>query len=766
MQLRRVPNSGRAMPLEPGTRLGHYEILERLGAGGMGVVYKARDARLKRLVALKMLPAELTQDATAKQRFLQEAEAASHLDHPNVCTVYEIAETPQGELYLAMAFYEGETLKQRIEGEPLGLVEAVEIAIQITQGLAKAHGAGIIHRDIKPANVMLTADGLVKILDFGLAKLADQAAVTQTGTVVGTVAYMSPEQAAGDVVDARTDLWSLGVVVYEMLSNERPFTGESAQPIINAIVNRTPRPLRSWRSDIPAELERIVTRLLSKSSERRYASTVELLADLRTLKRTLEMSGAAVDRATERPSIAVLPFTDMSPQKDLDYFCEGMAEEVIGALTKLEGLRVAARTSAFQFKGQAQDVRRIGEQLNVKTVLEGSVRTSGNRLRVTAQLVDVTDGYHLWAERYDRTMEDVFDIQDEIARAIVETLKVKLIGGESPARPERYTENLEAYHLYLQGRYYWFGRYKGGLQKAIQFFDGALKKDPAYAPAYAGLARSYGVVAFYGLLPPDVGLARARAAADQALTLAPDLAEAHAGLGMAHLVGWDWVASEEAFRRALRLDPGDVVAHVWFALLLSFMGRAREAIEQIGLAEQLDPLSAYVYGIKAHVLHEARRFEQGIEAAELALALDPNSSLALWALGLSASAVERHEQAVTALERAVETSGRAPLLVGFLGFEYGRAQRPAEAHALLDELLERSKSEYVEPLGTAVAYIGVNDLTTAIERLESGLGAHGGAMGASKVIEPLDILRNDPRFSALLRRMSFPLASGEHPLRA
>ena len=468
------------MALVPGSPIGPYVIAAELGRGGMGVVYRAQDPRLDRQVAIKVLPPDLTRDATAKQRFLQEAKAASALDHPNICTIHEINETGDGQLYLVMAHYEGETLKERIARGPLALDDAIEIATQVGQGLAKAHAAGIVHRDIKPANLMVTADGTVKILDFGLAKLAGSEGVTQTGTTVGTVAYMSPEQARGDEVDHRTDIWSLGVVLHEMLTGQQPFRGENFLAISKAILEN-PSPTLTGEA---GALNGVVGRALTKNSVDRYQAVADLLDELRSAA----APSTPAARHPDVPSIAVLPFDNMSADPEQQYFCEGMAEEIINALAALDGLHVASRTSAFLAKEKRFDIAEIGKRLKVGAVLEGSVRKAGNRLRVTGQLINVSDGYHVWSERYDRDMDDVFAVQDEIARAVVDKLKVKLLGEQNAPIIRRPIDNLEAYNLFLQGRYYWTRATGPALEKSLECFTRALAVEPAYAQAHAGIA--------------------------------------------------------------------------------------------------------------------------------------------------------------------------------------------------------------------------------------------------------------------------------------
>ncbi len=738
--------------------ISHYQILAKLGEGGMGVVYKAEDTRLKRTVALKFLPSSIMASEAEKTRFIHEAQAAAALDHPNICTIYEIDEA-DGQLFIAMAYIEGQSLKEKIEAGPLKLDEALGIVIQVAEGLQAAHEKKITHRDIKPANVMITKDGLVKIVDFGLAKLAGAAGLTKAGMTLGTAAYMSPEQTRGEEVDHRTDIWALGVVLYEMLTTQLPFRGEYEAAMMYSILNEEPKPLAELRAGAPAKLQQIIEKAIAKNPDQRYQHTNDILADLSALKKQLESESIKESASEKKPasSIAVLPFVDLSPQKDQEYFCDGMAEELISALTKIEGLKVVARTTAFSFKGERLDVREIGKKLNVETLLEGSVRKAGNRVRITAQLVKVADGYHLWSEKYDREMEDIFDIQDDIAQQIVTVLKIKLIGEPNAPLVKRYTENLEAYHLYLKGRYYWNKRYEGLLQKGIECFEQALGKDPDYALAYTGLADSYSILGIYHFLPPKEAFSRAKAAAEKALKIDESLAEAHTSLGaIGFCYDWDWPGAEREFQHAIALNPSYALAHGYYAMYLAFLGRFDDAIVEAKQAQELDPLSPLINALAGYVFFVARQYDQAILECQKALEIDPNSVVALAYIVFPYFQKGMYEEAIAACQKVVALWKGSTMWLAGLGLVYAGSGRKEEAQKVLRELEERSKQQYVGPLEFVWVYVGLGEIDQAFEWLNKAYEERN-LLFRLKAEPTFDALRSDPRFEELLQKI------GLHP---
>ena len=745
------------MTLTPGTRIGPYEILSPIGAGGMGEVYKATDTRLQRIVAIKFLPPELTRDKSAKARFTQEARAASSLDHPNICTIHQIDETPDGQLFIVMSYYEGETLKERIASGPLPIDEAVDLARQVAGGLSKAHASGIVHRDIKPANVIITRDHVAKILDFGLAKLPE-VTMTQTGMLWGTVAYMSPEQASGATIDARTDLWALGVVLYEMLTGRPPFQGDASFAVMYQILNTAPQSVTESRSEVPAELGRVVEHALTKRAEDRYSSAEWMLADLTAFsEQTKSRSKASTGSGAHRvPSIAVLPFTDMSPQRDQDYFCEGMAEELINALSGLKEVRVASRTSAFQFKGQTPEPSEIGTRLKVGTILEGSVRKAGNRLRITVQLINAPDGYQIWSQRYDRDMDDVFAVQDEIALAVVEKLKVQLGGVDEADLVKRPTDDLEAYSLYLQGRYFWTRRMGGFMQQAIDCFEQAVARDPSFALAYAGLADAHTILHVYGLGSADVCVPKAGAAAERAMALDPTSAETLMAMAL-HLWGErKFDESERYYRRALELHPNAALARAQLGVMLASLKRFEEAIPLVAQARVEEPVSLLIgyYAICTYVF--ARQYERALDDCRVMLALDQNFPMVNFTASTALSGLGRHEESIAAARRAVEASNRLPLLLGELGATYAAAGRRDEAREVLDELRDRPQAGRAEPLAVAEVLAGLGERDSAFERLERAREEGSWFLNNLAANPRWDPIRDDPRFTVLLKQLGLP----------
>jgi serine/threonine protein kinase/Tfp pilus assembly protein PilF len=731
-----------------GKTISHYKILEKLGEGGMGVVYKAQDTKLDRIVALKFLPKHLLCDAEAKTRFEHEAKAASALNHPNITTIYEIDEV-EGECFICMEYVEGKSIKEIIREKKLSIEEILNIAIQITEGLNAAHKKGIVHRDIKSDNLMLTTEGLVKIMDFGLAKLKGAPRLTKTGSTVGTLAYMSPEQAQGIELDQRSDIFSFGVVLYEMVTGQLPFKGEHDAAIIYSILNETPEPLARYKAGVSGELQRVTDKALAKNRDERYQHVDDFQTDLRKIVKEIKS-----DLTKQPPSIAVLPFTNLSADKEQEYFCDGMAEEIINVLTQVEGLRVVARTSAFAFKDKHEDVREIGRKLNVETLLEGSVRKSGKRLRVTAQLVNVSDGYHLWSERYDRDMEDVFSIQDEISLAIVSELKGRLLGIEKSAIAGRHTKDVEAYDSYMQGRYFWNKRTEAGFQKGLECFQKAIEKDPAYALAYAGIADCYNLLGWYCVLSSKEAFTKAKAAAEKALEIDTDLPEALTSLAFAAMFyDWHWEEAERKYKRALELNPRYATAHHWYAEYLASMGRMDEAMLEAKRALEFDPLSLILMVLRVMVLYFSLQFDEAVKQGKRLLDMSASFPAAhLW-IGLAHTKKFMFDEAISVFQSAIVLFGRSSLMLGALGYAYAASGKQEEARKLLNELKQISEPMCVPWYYIAAMYADLGENDEAFECLTRAYKEHDAWLVFLKVDPIWQTLRADPRYIALLKKM-------------
>ena len=732
--------------------ISHYKILEKLGEGGMGVVYKAHDTKLNRDVALKFLPHGLTSDPKSCERFTHEAQAASALQHTNICTIHDIDTTPDGQLFIVMDCYIGETLSQIIDRGPLKTNTAIDITVQIATGLKKAHDSGIVHRDIKPANIILTNDGIVKIVDFGLAKLRGRVRLTKEGVSVGTVEYMSPEQVRGEEVDQRTDIWSLGVVLYEILAGHLPFKSEYEQATIYSILNEEPRPIVESRPDILAELEQIVTRMLQKNRDVRYQNISQVIADLHELKSGVVTGKHSTDKP--RPSIAVLPFANLSADTEQEYFCDGLAEELIHVLTHIEGLRVVARTSAFAFKGKHMDVREIGRKLNVEAILEGSVRKFDNRLRITAQLVKVADGFHVWSEAFDRTMQDIYAIQNEISLAITEHLKVRLLEGEKAKLIKPRTHNLDAYNLYLKGRFFFNQRKDASIRKSIECYSKAIEIDPDFTLAYTGLAESYIFLGDWRLLPLETAYAKAREAALAALQIDDSLAEVHLSVAEIKLFcDWNWREAEIEFRKALNANPAHAEAHHMYAHYLELSGKFDLALAEINRALELEPVSPSLHACAVQVLFYARRYEEAIRQCHAAMEMAPTYFGLYGWLGIAYVQCGVFDRGIEALEKGLQHIPEDPRLIALTGYSCGLSGNNSRAQRYLEQLVTLMTKRHVDPYFLSWLYVSLNDRATALTWLDKAYSEHSEWLPWMMVDPLLDALRSDRRFTEILGKL-------------
>ena len=751
------------MSLAPHTRVGPYDIAAQIGAGGMGEVYRARDMRLGRDVAIKMLPARLVDNERARERFRREARAVGALNHPHVCTLFDAGEF-EGQPYLVMELLEGATLLSRIAGKPLPPAQVIAWAVQLADALDAAHAAGIVHRDLKPANIFITARGDAKILDFGIAKLLDLgapedattlAALTSLGTAIGTAAYMSPEQVRSDDLDGRADLFTLGVVLYEAVTGRHPFGGATAT-VVASILGRTPDPPSRLNPAVPEALDRILQRLLEKDRELRYQQAADLRADLR---RALRESGGAegapepaLRTETNGPkSVAVLPFRNIGGDPEHAFFSDGLAEDLIDALSRIPALRVASRNSTFRFRDPDTPPAEIGAALGVEALVQGSVRRAGSKLRVTAQLVEAQTGFQIWSEKYDREMADLFAIQDDLVASLAGALTPALTGGGTGA-VRRPTDNLEAYEWYLKGRHYWHQRSPTTLKLAIQSFEQAIALDADYALAYAGLADCWALYRPYGWLPVDACRPPAERAVERALALAPQLAEVQFSKGLHDFYfRRHWRQAEGHFKKAVDLNPRSSLARAYFGVFLASDYRLDEARRQSAASIELDPLSPFIHGIAGLTALAGGDVAGAEQHGRRALELQSDYLLSFWLLAITLDNAGRLDEAEAMINRAVAMS-RAPIFIAMLAKIQARQGREADCAAIEMELEDRrSRGEYISRACDVVIATGRND----VEGLRRALRAcvAGDTSWFTVRLGPgpgLEAFRADPEVGALL----------------
>lgn len=736
--------------MKKGTNISHYKILEKLGEGGMGVVYQAKDMKLKRDVALKFLSDIKLGDSEAKRRFKQEAQVVALLNHPNICTIFDIDEE-DGQLFMAMEYVEGPTLQDKIKKSIPETEEVIHIAIQIARGLSEAHDKGIVHRDIKSANIIITPHGKVKIMDFGLAQVSTVTTkLTKEGTTLGTISYMSPEQTRGIQTDHRSDIWSFGVVLYEMLTGTMPFRGDYEQAVIYSILNEQPSGISAQAQYIPEGFHEIIGKCLAKDPGDRYQHADEILAKLRIIQRNLNKKHSK-KKKRKISSIAVLPFENMNRDEESEFFSDGITEDIMTALSKIEALRVAARNSAFQYKGKTPDLRVVGRELNVNSVLVGSLRRAGNKLRITVRLNNIEDGYEIWSERYDRVMEDIFEIQDEISEAVVEALKVELIGDEKKKLKKRYTDDVKAYNYYLKGRYYWNTRGPDNIKKAITFFEKALKEDDEYALAHSGKADCYCALGILGGVAPKEVLGEGKKAAMKAIELDPNLAEAHTSLAFIEVVyNWNWDLADRKLKLAQKLDPNYATSWFWRAVfVLSGTGQYNEAVKEARIARQKQPTTAFIDAGVAFVEFFGGQYDRAIREAKKTLELDPEYHYAHWTLGRAYLQKGDYQKA---LEEFSKVKG-ITFKKGNIGYVYALSGNKKKALEILDELTHSKKPDYIKAFQIAMIYAGLEDKDRAFEWLDCAYKAKNPLMVWVNQAPEFKQLFDDHRWNQLLKQM-------------
>ena len=783
------------------TFAGRYQIIEELGRGGMGRVYKATDTKINEKVALKLIKPEIASDKKTLERFGNELRIARKITHKNVGKMYDINEE-KGTHYITMEYVSGQDLKGLIQQTgQLAIGTSISVAKQICEGLSEAHKTGVIHRDLKPSNIMIDRKGNVRIMDFGIARSLKEKGITSAGVMIGTPEYMSPEQVEGKEVDQRSDIYSLGVILYEMVTGQVPFEGDTPFTIGMKHKGEIPQNPKELNTQISDDLNRVILRCLEKDIEKRYQSAGEVQSELVNIEKgipttvrivperkpltskeiTVQFSlkrlfipaviiialaiiaviiwklfihKQTVPILSGKASIAVLPFEDLSPRRDQDYLCEGLAETLINALTKIKDLRVPAKTSSFSFKNKEKNLQEIGEKLSVNAILEGSIQKIGNRVRISTRLINVPDESLLWSEQYNRELKDVFAIQDEISLAIIDRLKVKLLGKEKEKVVKRHTENLEAYNLYLQGRYFWNKRTEEGLKKGLDYFQQAIEKDPGFALAYVGLADSYIVLAGYEVLSPKDAFPKAKAAAMKALEIDDMLADAYVSQGIIKFeYDLDPIAAEKGYKLAIEINPGLAEAHKTYAEFLSVLGRHEEAIKEMKLAQELDPLSLIICTLVGSIYYEARKDDLAIEQYKEVLEKEPNFILAHAYLGKSYIQKSMYEDAISEFQKSVMLSSRSPLYLAGLAHAYAVAGKEEEALKIIEELKELSEKKYIPSYSMALIYVGLNEKEQAISWLEKAVEERYFRVLSIKVDPRFDSLHSDSRYKTILKKL-------------
>ena len=771
-----------------GETISHYKIIEKLGEGGMGVVYKAEDTKLRRTVALKFLSPHALGTEEEKARFIHEAQAAAALNHPNICTIYEVDES-EDRSYIAMEYIEGPSLKDIIASGPLKMEEAQRIAMQVAEGLHEAHQKQIVHRDVKPANIMITARGRVKIMDFGMAKSPGLAKLTREGTTLGTASYMSPEQGHGEPVDSRSDIWSLGVILHEMVTGKLPFKGDYEQAVLYSILHEDPEPMTALRTGVPLELERIANKAMTKNPDARYQHADELLADLRSLTaetgsterakgsekkgftkgRLGLIFGAIViiasafvlariylfpDKSQVIDSIAVLPLDNLSGDPDQEYFADGMTEALIADLAKLGTLKVISRTSVMRYKDTNKSLPEIARELDVDAILEGSVMKVGDRVRITAQLIEAVSDRHLWAESYEREMRDVLALQSDVARAIAREIDIKLAPNESVGSTDARQVDPDAYEAYLKGRYHWNKRTEQDISKGIKYFEEAIRIDPDYAQAYAAIAEAFAILSDWGYYPPREADKKVREFAQRALSIDNESAAAYSALGLASYdIDYNWEVAEEYYKKAILLNPNYATAHQWYSHLLSTSKRHDEAIEEAKRALQLDPLSLVINQSLGIAYYFARRYDEAIEQCRRTMELDENflsiyqfMYLCYLEKGMIPEAVEAFRQMLSLHEQtkvSVEEFDQAYKTSGYEGC----------VEWMIENMEKWVLKTYNRPFIYAMAYAKIGEKDKAFEWLEKAYQVRSRFVTAIGVEPAFDSLRSDPRFDEMLKKV-------------